>query len=287
MKKLLFFALLSCNLFAIDFLHDNYYIKSDVIKISDIIEGSDNTILYKISEGRYTKRVKTKNLLLLLKKHGYKEYKADHAYVKFIKKSPINVSKIKNYIKKYYEQKYPHIAIEDVDVKSRGYVKALPAEYTLKMQSKSYLRNSGTMHIETLSNKEIYFDYYIKATLNIYAARVKIQKGKELSQLNLKKKKIVFDKFHAMPLLELKKLTLQSKHRIKAGKLLTSRDVSKLFLVKRGSNVNLFLDSTNLSISFSAKAMQNGCYGDTITVMKSDGKRLKAKVVAKHKAEVQ
>ena len=83
MKKLLFFALLSCNLFAIDFLHDNYYVESDVIKISDIIEGSDNTILYKISEGRYTKRVKTKNLLLLLKKYGYKEYKADHAYVKY------------------------------------------------------------------------------------------------------------------------------------------------------------------------------------------------------------
>ena len=287
MKKWFFLVLLSCNLFAIEFLHDNYHVETDTIKISDVTKSNDNTILYKILEGKYTKRVKAKDLLLLLKKHGYDQYKAEHAYVKFTKKSPIDVSKIKDYIKKYYKQKYPHINIETLDVNSRGYIKTLPTEYTFKMQSKSYLRNHGTMYIKSSSNKQIFFNYYIKATLDTYVARVTINKGNELSNLNIKKKSIVFDKFNAMPLLEVKKSTLQSKHRIKEGKLLTSRDIRKLFLVKRGSNVNLFLDSTNMSISFSAKAMQNGCYGDTITVMKSNGKRLKARVVAKHKAEVQ
>jgi len=287
MKKLLLLILLSCTLFAMEILHDNYYVESDIIKISDITKNKDNTFLYKMLEGRYTKRVQAKDLLSLLKKHGYKSYKAEHAYVKFIKKSPIDISKIKKYITGYYKQKYPHIIIKNVEVRSRGYLKNLPKEYTCKMQSRSYLRNSGIMYIKSSSHKQIFFNYHVEATLYIYVTKDTIQRGEELSNLNIQKKKIVLEKFNAEPLLEMKKATLQSKYRIKEGKLLTSRNITKLYLIKRGSNVNLSLDSANMFISFSAKAMQNGCYGDTIIVMKSNGKRLRAKVVAKHRAEIQ
>ena len=287
MQKLLFLALLSWNLFSTEFLHDNYHVESNSIKLSDVVKDADDTILYKMLEGKHTKRVKAKDLLQLLQKNGYKEYKTKHTYVKFIQKSPIDISKIKNFIKTSYLEKYPQMHIKNIDVKSRGYIESLPSDYTLKMQSKNYLRNSGVMYIKSFSNKEIFFNYHVEATLDIFIARKSIHKGEELSALNIKKKSIVFEKFNAKPLLKVQKATLQSKHNIKEGKLLTSRDIQTLFLIKRGSNVNVVLDNTNLSISFSAKAMQNGSYGDTITVMKSNGKRLKAKVVARHKAEVQ
>jgi flagella basal body P-ring formation protein FlgA len=89
-----------------------------------------------------------------------------------------------------------------------------------------------------------------------------------------------------MPIQNINKSTIQTKHRLKDGTVLTKRDVIGLFLVKRGSNVNVILNNLNISISFSAKAVQNGRYGDTVSVIRHDGKKLKAVVTGKNTVEI-
>jgi flagella basal body P-ring formation protein FlgA len=48
--------------------------------------------------------------------------------------------------------------------------------------------------------------------------------------------------------------------------------------------VSLYGD--NMAITFSAKALQDGKVNDIIKVQKSDGKRLKVKVIGKNRAEM-
>ncbi len=90
----------------------------------------------------------------------------------------------------------------------------------------------------------------------------------------------------AKPIQNINANALQGKHRIKKGRIITTRDVELLSLVKKNSFINVSLDSKNMSISFSAKALQSGKLGDTITAQKTDGKRLKVKIIGKNKAEV-
>ena len=280
----LFFLL---NLQANIILNKNYYVNSNNVKLSDIIPTlKDDKILYTFVEGKHTKRIKSSQLLKLLELNGVKEFTSKHTYVQFTQKSPINTSRIEAFIKKQYQEHYKNINIKTVSVHPRSYIENIAKEYTIKIQSKNYLHRSGIVAIKSFNGKDTFFNYNINAKVSIYKARQDIKRNSELSALNTRKRTIVLEHFKAFPIGEIKKSTIQSKHSIKKGTILTTRDIAPLYLIKRGSNVNVSLDSSNLSISFSAKAIQNGCLGDIISVVKRNGKKIKVRVTAKHRAEV-
>lgn len=283
---LLFLLLLSPTLFATQ-LQSNYFIQSDVVKLSDIIPNPKEEIeLFTINKHRHTKRVKTKELLKTLQKLGYKKVSAKHNYIQFTKKSPINTALIRLAIQNNYLKAYPNIKILSISVAPRSYMEKLPKEYEVVLNKKAYLKSHSTLYIKTLDRKKIFFNYTIKAKLNIIKAKVAIKKGDELSHLNTKNDSIMLDKFQAMPLLSIKKSTYEAKHKIKADSILTSRDVVGLFLIKRGNSVNVTVVDANIALSFTAKAKQNGRLGETITLLNSYGKKIKATVVGKNRAEI-
>ena len=275
------------NLQANTVLNKNYYVNSKSIKLSDIVPAvKSDKILYTFAEGKHTKRVKSSQLIKLLELNGLKEFTSRHAYVRFTQKSPIDTSKIELLIKEHYKEHYKNINIENISVHPRSYIKEIPKEYTIKIQSKNYLHRSGIVAIKSFNGRDTFFSYDINAKVSIYRARQDIKRNSELSALNTRKKSILLEYFKAMPVQEIKKSTIQSKHSIKKGTILTIRDIAPLYLIKRGSSVNVSLDSSNLSISFSAKAVQNGCLGDIISVVKSNGKKIRVRVTARHSAEV-
>ncbi len=285
--KILLFLFLSINLFADIYLKSNYYVKDREVMLSSVVKNVKSDIkLFTIDKSRYSKRVKSKEMLKILKLHGIKEYKSKHAYVQFTLKSPISTAKIKNEIEKFYKEQYKQIKIKNISVEPRSYMEVLPNSYETVLKSKSHLFKNGTLYIKTDENKKIFFNYKIVAEIVVYEAKDEIKRNSELSKFNCKKKSIILDKFRAMPLQKIVKGTMQSKHKIKQGAILTTRDVQGLYLVKRGSNVNVVLNSSNLAISFSAKAQQDGRYGDVITVMKSSGKKIMVRVTGKRRAEV-
>lgn len=285
--KVFLLLIISLNLFANNYLKSNYFITNDFVMLSDIINQPTKDIkLYNIDKNRYSKRVKSKDLLKLLKEYGYEDYTSKHNYVQFTKKSPIDRKKIISEIKKLYKKLYNDIEIMEINVEPRSYLESLPSNYSIVLRNKAHLSNSSTLYIKTLDNKKIFFNYFINAKVKVYVARGDIKKGVELSNINTKKKSIILDKFRAMPIQNINKSTIQTKHRLKDGTVLTKRDVIGLFLVKRGSNVNVILNNLNISISFSAKAVQNGRYGDTVSVIRHDGKKLKAVVTGKNTVEI-
>lgn len=285
--KILLFLFLSLHLFADIGLKSNYYVDSKSIMLSDVVENTKEDIqLFKIDENRYSIRVKSKKLLQVLKNNGIQNYSSKHSYIQFTKKSPINVDKIKSALKKEYEERYNKIDIESIFVEPRGYLSNLPDNYETVISPKTHLFNSGTIYIKTDERKKLFFNYKVVAKVEIYEARKEIRKGIELSNINCKKKSIILNKFRARPLQSIEKGTLESKHRIKVGTVLTQRDVQGLYLIKRDSDVNVALNSSALSISFSAKALQNGRLGDNIKVLKSNGRKIKVIVTGRHRAEV-
>jgi len=90
-----------------------------------------------------------------------------------------------------------------------------------------------------------------------------------------------------MPLQKMPIQKYEARHRIKKETVLTLYDVLGLELVKRGEYVNVSTQDGRISISFAAKANQNGRLGDTIQVINMHKKRIKAVVIGKNRAEIQ
>lgn len=286
--KILLLIVLPFTLMSKEFLKKDYFTDTNNIKLSTITSNpKDDVILFKIKNNKHFMRIKSKKIIKLLKQHGYNSFSFHGSYVKFTKKSPINLTTIKNKIKDLYTKKYMNIKIKKIFVNPRSYIETLPKNYQIKMQSKSHLYNHGIFYIKTPQKKEIFFNYHIDAIIPIYIARKNIKKGVEISLINSIKKNIVLDKFRALPIQNITKGTIQTKHHIKKNTIITQRDIVALDMVKRDSNINVDLASKAISITFIAKALQDGKLNDIITIQKSDGKRLKAKVIGKNRVEVQ
>jgi len=286
LSKILFLSLIALSLHSNQILKENYYIQGEDIRLSALIPHiKDDIHLYSITEGRYTRRIKSKDLIKLLKEKGYGEYQAKSSYIKFTKQSPIDTTKIKKALKKIYMKKYRNIEIRTIEVHPRGYLKSLPKEYKVRLQSKSHLKNRGTLSIKSNTNRQTFFDYKIDATLSVYKARVEINRNVELSHINTTKKSIILDKFRAMPIIDVQPNSEQSKYKIKKDAIFTTRNTTKLILVKRGANLNVVLESQNMSITFSAKASQDGSFGDTINVTSNSGRKIAVIITGKNRAK--
>ena len=287
LAKILVLILISINLYAGNALHSTYYVNSRSINLSSITSDTKNDFnIFTIEKSRFSKRVKTKDLIKLLETHGYKNYTSKSNYISFILKSPIDTSKIELSIKEYYQNQYEDIEITDIFVEPRAYIRVLPKSYVVNMRKRDFLSKSGTINIKTPQNKKIFFNYRVTATLPVYISRKKIKKDVKLSAINSSKKSIILDKFRAKPIQSIKINSLQSKHHIPKGRILTIRDVEALSVIKKNSFVNVSLHSDNMAITFSAKALQDGKVDDIIRVQKSDGKRFKVKVTGKNRAEL-
>lgn len=286
LKKVIFILLIALNVFAIT-LKETYYVDSNNINLLDVIPNmKQDFVLYEIDENRYSKRVSSRDFIKLLSKHKIDSVQASSNYINFIKKSPIDTSKMQAAILKTYKDKYPDINITSVVVVPRGYLESLPSKYIIIMPKRAHLSHKGTLAIKTPDSKKLFFNYSIDANINIYISKKKILKGDKISLLTATQKTIYFDRFKATPI-GLKQLNItQAKRNMKQNRILTTRDIEGLNIIKKGSFVTVFMTNNNINISFSAKAIQNGKLNDIITVQKKDGKKFKVKVIGKNRVEM-
>ena len=286
LKILIFFLFVISELFSIT-LNSTYYVNSNNIKLLDVVpDAKYDVTIYKIDSNRYTKKIKSKQLVKSLQKHGIKSIETSSRYVKFIKKSPIDTSKIEKRLIQTYKNKYPDINIISIIVVPRGYIKSLPENYEVLIPRKAHLSKDGTLSIKTPEHKKIFFDYTVNAKLSVYLSKKTIKKGEKISLLNTTQKNILFDKFRAIPVTTKQLGSIQIKHNTKQNSIITMKGVETLNLIRKGSFISVNLQNKNINISFSAKALQNGKLNDIITVQKSSGQRLQAKIVGKNRVEI-
>lgn len=287
LSKIFFFLLISTQLFSQIILKDIYPVESKNIYLNDIIKNSPkNELLFTIDENKYSKRVKSSQIIKLLKKIGIKDIKSSSRYVQFKLLSPIDTTKIEEFLRQHYIEKYKTINIQNIFVNPRGYIESLPKNYHIEIRDKSYLSRNGIINIKDQNNKKIFLNYSIEATIKVLNTKDKIDRGEKISLFNTNYKTIKLDKFKATPITKFKKDTYQTSRHINKDKTLTIRDIETLNLIHKNSQVSVGLYNGGIYITFIAKALQNGKLGDIITIQKSDLKRLKARVVGKNKVEI-
>lgn len=285
--KIFYIVFITTSLFATTVLKQNYYIPTHDVMLSDIVSKPVKDVkLLSIVQGRYTKRVRTSDLVALLERYGYSNMQSSHSYTKFIQQPTLELTPFKNYIKKRYKEYYKDLEIKNITVHPRGHITKLPQNYTLFFKEKALLKNKGIFSIKTDEKKQIFFNYTINASLPIFITKQKIKKKKLLSLENTSKKSIILQRFQAKPLQEIRKDKFETKRYIRKGKILTVRDVEALKLVTKGSNVHLFLNVNNINISFTAKALEDGELGKVIKVKNRNNKILQVEVIGKNKGRV-
>ena len=231
--------------------------------------------------------MKSKELLLLLSKLGYKNFFSKRNSVKFIQQNSLDFRLIRDEIKKFYRVHYQNIVFKNIEIHSRGYINSLPKKYIVTINKKNSLRSDAILSIKSLkTKKQLFFNYKIEADVDVFISKDIIQRKEELSKKNCIKQTIHFDKFRALPIKKIGKRYIQSKHKIKKNSIITQRDIQKFNLIKRGSNINVILRNRNINISFSATALQNGTLGEIINVKPNNSKILKIRVIGYKLGEV-
>ena len=286
MKKLLFFFFVFVSLQASEYLKEKYFTPTNDINLSLITNDTKNDkTIYHIERDRYLKRVRSKDLLRLLQQNGYRRFKAKRSYVTFIKLSSVDLSPIRQKLTDYFKKNYKQIDIHSLKIIPKMRIEKLPKEFTFKVRSNALLNSHGTVSIITPKKKQIFFEYFLDATLPVYKAKKKIARGEVLSLQNLSKERIRFERFRAMPVQQIS--GLQAKHHITKGKLITKRDVERVDLVRRGEFVSVILKESDLEIDMSAKALQAGGLNDIILIQNRRGKKLRVRVIGKNLVEIE
>jgi flagella basal body P-ring formation protein FlgA len=289
MRLLIILLLLFLNSSAQELqLQRTYYVEHPYVLLSDITkEPKKDVQLLNFEPNKHILRVKEELLRKIVLKYGYTSKKKHFSYIEFKQKSPIDTKKLRDAITQLYKKMYKRIDIENIDVQPRTYIPTLPKNYTIGFVKRSHLSNRGTCYIKTPKNKKIFFNYYIKAYLPAFFTTKTLKRGEELTKLNTEKKSIILEKFRALPLQEITTAQYEAKHHIQKGKLLTNRDVCKLFLIKRGADVTVTLKENGIFIIFRAKALQSARMGESIRLEQKNGKRLNGIVTGKNRAIIQ
>ncbi|MFA7611417.1 MAG: flagellar basal body P-ring formation chaperone FlgA [Sulfurimonas sp.] len=286
--KLIVLLLFCFNLYANMELRGVYYVDSREVNSSVITGDKKNCFqILTIPENDYLDKIKSKELIKMLDKNRYKNYKHKSSYVNFVLKSPIDTSFIKQRLREYYTKQYDAIEIEDIIVEPRAYMQTLPKDYIVEIRSRDYLFSDGTINIKTPQNKKYFFNYYIKARLTVFQSREKIKKDTKITPLHYTQKKILLDRFRAKPLQDMDSTQLQAKRHIPKGRIITYNDVESPDVVRRDAMINVTMVKEGMVITFSAKALQDAKVNDIIKVQNSNGKTLKVKVTGNNRAEIE
>ncbi len=275
-------------LFAAFHLQKQYYFTNTPIYSTTLFpEIEKKFILFNISDRRTQYRVKSSVIAKRFKEHGFPVDAGNVRYVNFIKKSPISTLELEQQLQVRYSNFFAHLHVKNIQVTPRSYLASLPQEYRLLFPKKNLYHARGIFSIETAKKKRLYFNYRLHATIDVYTVRHSLKRGDPLTPINTVRKELPFEHLRAKPLEDIPAKTYRLRRSIKPDHIITHRDIERYPMVAKGSSVIVELKSGSVTLQFSAKASQDGAKNDMITVQKQDGHRIKARVIAAGRVEIE
>lgn len=268
-------------------LQKSYSYDTPIIYASDLFpEISKEFEVLQIPRHLQHFQISQKRLFHLFAREGIKLEGSALGVVHFRRKSELDLSDLKEKLRAYYLEHLPFLSIKNITIRSNRHIQSLPKDYETVFKKQLYKQNKGTFKITT--NKErIFFTFTIDATYSQFQAKHSIKKGTLLTAKNTKLVVVDFRRTYD-PLIGFDALSkVEAKRYLKAGKVITLKDVAPISLVKKGAIVNVKLIEGNILIHFSAKALKSGNLHETIHIKKNDGTRLKAKIIGKNKVIIE
>ncbi len=267
----------------------NEYLFSDHTITSDILfpELPKKFELLQIPEDKTLYRVDSNIIVKSFELNGITISSENIRFVNFTKKSPIDFTPLKTQLESLLRHHYPTITIKEITITPRGYLP--PMTKTLKgfFEDRLYLHSVGTFYVIDDSGLRRYLDYSVRATINILHTSQKISRRESLSGFNTLLKPTPFTRFKDKPLIALPDQPSRFRSNLRASQLVTTRNIETIPLVLKNEKVIVEVRSEGVIVEFGATATQEGSLYDIITIQKSDGKRVKSKVIGENRVELQ
>ena len=286
MKLLLTFLLILSTAFAYK-LQKNYTYDSPIIYASDLFPDINKEFeVVQIPAHLQHFQISQKRLFDLFAREGVELEGRALGVVHFRRSSDLDLSDLKNKLEAYYLEHLPFLTINNITIEANRHINFLPKKYETVFKKQLYKQNSGTFKITT-QKERIFFTFNIDATYSQFQAKNSIKKGTLLTANNTKLVIVDFRRTYD-PLIGFDALSkVEAKRYLKAGKIITLKDVTPISLVKKGAIVNVKLIEGNILIHFTAKALKSGNMHESIYIKKNDGTRLKAKIIGNNKVTIE
>lgn len=286
MRYILLLFILTCKLvFAAHELEKEYPFKEDTLYSNDLFPTLKPFELFHITPKKMSYRIKAVELQKIFAEHGIKvTYRSP--IVRFKRIFDFDMSALHVKLETYYKKHYPDIIIKALHVSPETYLEALPKSYVMIIPPKNFHRNRGTFYLKTASQKRVFFNYKLDATLPVLTAKKTIKRKEPLSSFNTLIKTVNFEHFTSPPLSHLDASHQCARIRLKEGRPITQRNIQSIPLVKRDQHVIAVINNGALHVELSATAQNDGGLYDMITIIKSNGDALEAQVVGPNRVEI-
>jgi flagella basal body P-ring formation protein FlgA len=287
MKMLFLWILILCNLSAYE-LAENYTYKSPTIYSDDLFpELTKKFEILKIPEDKTQYRINAQIIVKTFELNGIEINATKVRYVNFTQQSFVDLNPIKHQLEILLRGQYPSIRIDEITIIPRGYLSSLSQKSRGVFDENVFNNAKGTFYIVDEHGVRRYLDYSVRATINVLHSNQKITRRDRLSGFNTQIKQIPFGSFRDTPLTTLPDQPSRFRSNLRAGELLTLRNIQTIPLVLKNSKVIVEIHNDTVIVEFGATATQEGSLYDIITIQKSDGKRVKAKVIGENRVELQ
>jgi len=286
MKIIITFFLISSLAFAYS-LQKDYDYNSPIIYASDLFPDITQEFeVLQVPSHLQHFQISQKRLFDLFLREGIELEGHPLGVVHFKRATDINLTPLKERLKAYYLKHLPFLTINSVTIEANRHISSLPEDYEIHFKKQLYKQNRGTFKIST-PKERIFFTFTIDATYSQFQASSRIKKGTLLTAENTKLVVVDFKRTYD-PLIGFDALSkVEAKRYLKAGKIITLKDVTPISLVKKGSIVNVKLIEGNILIHFTAKALKSGNMNERIYIKKNDGTKLNAKIIGKNKVTIE
>lgn len=286
MNKLILLLLFFLNLGAYE-LQDNYLFESRVIYSSDLFpELTQKFEILRIPDDTTHYRINSQIIAKSFELYGITIDTTKARYVNFTQQSRIDFAPLQQQLFDALKERYPTMEIEKIQITPHGFMESLPKGVQAVYEPKFYQSSKGTFFILDGNGIRRYLDYLVTATINVLHTTQKVDRKDSLSGVNTALKPVPFGVFKDTPLTEYASRPYRFRSSLKEGMLLTERNIELTPLVLRGQQVTVVIHDGPVSVEFAATATQEGGLYDMITIQKSDGKRVKAKIIGENRVEL-
>lgn len=287
MNKLLLILLFISSLFGMN-LKENYEFENHTLYSTDIFPNSPKKFeILQIPTDKTTYRIDAHVIAKTFELNGITIDTSKTRFVNFVKKSPIDFSRLKIQLESKLKEKYPEIEIKEIIITPRGYLHSLPHDVKGIFDTHFHLTSEGTFYVIDSNGLRRYLDYSVQATLFILHTSHDILRKESLNGFNTILKPVPFKNFKDFPLTQLPTETSRFRSNLKSNQLLTLRNIETVPLILKNEKVVVEVKNGSVIVEIGAMATQEGSLYDIITIQKSDGKRIKAKVIGENRVELQ
>jgi flagellar basal body P-ring formation protein FlgA len=269
-------------------LQENYTYDHSTIYSSDLFPDLPKKFeLLKIPNDQTQYRINSQIIAKTFELNGVEIDISKVRYVNFTQQSHVDFTTLKNQLETLLRGEYPSIRIENITITPRGYLESLSKKSRGVFDEHLFNSSKGTFYIVDEHGVRRYLDYTVKATINVLHSNQKILRRDPLSGFNTQIKQIPFGSFRDTPLTEIPNDPSRFRSNLKAGQMLTVRNIELLPLVLKNEKVTVEVRNETVIVEFAATATQEGQLYDIITIQKSDGNRVRAKVIGENRVELQ